>query len=54
MPDDECPKKEKMKAEAIKALAELEKVTDEKPDLVPKLKLVKQTLEFMKMDNHRQ
>ena len=53
MPNNECPKKDKMKADAINALVDLKKVTDEKPELELKLKSVKDTLEFVKMDNHK-
>ena len=53
MPNNECPKKAKMAADANKALADLKKVTDETPELDLKLKNVKDTLTAIAMDNHK-
>ena len=53
MPNNECPRKDKMAADANKALADLKKVTDETPELDLKLKSVKDTLTAIAMDNHK-
>jgi hypothetical protein len=53
MPNNECPKKGKITADANKALADLKKVTDKHPDLELDLKSVKDSLTGIKMDNHR-
>jgi metal-sulfur cluster biosynthetic enzyme len=53
MPNNECPKKEKITAEANKALADLKKVTDAQPELDLKLKSVKDSLTAIAMDNHK-
>ena len=52
MPNNECPKKEKITAEANKALADLKKVTDAHPELDSNLKSVKDSLTAIAMDNH--
>jgi len=53
MPNNECPKKEKITAEANKALADLKKVTDAHPELDLSLKSVKTSLETIKGDPHK-
>jgi hypothetical protein len=53
MPNNECPKKEKITADAKKALADLKRVTDEQPGLDLKLKSVKDSLTAIVMDNHK-
>ena len=53
MANDECPKLDKIKADANKALADLKKVTDAQPDLDLKLKSVKESLTAIAMDNHK-
>jgi metal-sulfur cluster biosynthetic enzyme len=53
MPNNECPKKNKITADADKALADLKKVTDAQPELELKLKSVKDSLTGIKMDNHK-
>ena len=53
MPNNECPKKEKITAEANKALADLKKVTDQHPDLNLALQSVKDSLDKIAMDNHK-
>ena len=53
MPNNECPKKAKLTADANKALADLKKVTDEKPELDLKLKSVEDSLTAIAMDNHK-
>jgi metal-sulfur cluster biosynthetic enzyme len=53
MPNNECPKKEKIAAEANKALADLKKVTDAQPELDLKLKSVKDSLTVIAMDPHK-
>jgi metal-sulfur cluster biosynthetic enzyme len=53
MPNNECPKLDKIKADANKALADLKKVTDAQPDLDLKLKSVKESLTAIAMDNHK-
>jgi metal-sulfur cluster biosynthetic enzyme len=53
MPNNECPKKGKMTADANKALADLKKVTDAHPELVLDLKSVEDSLTAIAMDNHR-
>jgi len=53
MPNNECPKKEKIAADAKKALADLKRVTDEQPGLDLKLKSVKDSLTAIVMDNHK-
>jgi metal-sulfur cluster biosynthetic enzyme len=53
MPNNECPKKEKITADAKKALADLKKVTDAQPELEPQLKSVKDSLTEIADDPHR-
>jgi hypothetical protein len=53
MPNNQCPKKDKITADANKALADLKKVTDEQPGLDLKLKSVKDSLTAIAMDNHK-
>ena len=53
MPNNTCPKKDKITADANKALADLKKVTDEQQGLDLKLKSVKDSLEKIALDPHR-
>jgi len=53
MPNNKCPKQDKITADANKALADLKKVTDANPDLELKLKSVKDSLTAIAMDNHK-
>ncbi len=53
MPNNKCPKQDKITADANKALADLKKVTDAQPDLDLKLKSVKDSLTAIAMDVHR-
>ena len=53
MPNNECPKKDKITADANKALADLKNVTDAQPELELKLKSVKEHLKVIALDNHR-